>query len=239
MPKHGVTQTALHALKKPHLKISCNCRPAQTAQCPRRYCIHQLDGASCLIGHTLPKQKPARSAERRPITSRQSAVIPRVSLVKHPHIGLNQNTRNVTVGRKPCEKRFTPTWVTHELLGGRSSMINQPLRRKRTVRDGTNVGGNKASRHVNGPILSLVSNLKRLQSVQDVFCTADKSLLHTMYAWWTSQRSLCFTLTDMRGATCAAYRRPYDFYFYFFLRMRASSFEEPLQSFYSARQGPL
>lgn len=40
----------------------------------------------------------------------------RVSLVKYPSISLNQNTRNVTVGRKPCEKDVTPTWVIHELF---------------------------------------------------------------------------------------------------------------------------
>lgn len=243
MPKRGVTQTALHALKNTQFSKYPATPVPLKLQCPRRYCIHHFDGAPCLIACTPLKQKPAKSAERGPITSPHSAIIPRVSLVEHPRISLNQNTRNVTVRRKPCEKDFTSTWVTHEKFGGRSSMINQPLQLKRTQSETWQTSCEEIS--AQSYVFSLVSSLESLQSVNSQECTKNvenkketfrpdnKRLLDTIYAWcgvtWNSifqvaALTLFYFARHVQNNLRSAPPALWFFDVLFFSRLRASPF---------------
>lgn len=110
MPKHRVTQSALLAAKKKKGRGESNYSVAPSHTNGKLASpIHQPEGASCLIGHAPLKQRPTRSAERRPITSPHGAAIHRVLLVKHLYISLNHGTRNVAFRREPCEERFHPS----------------------------------------------------------------------------------------------------------------------------------
>lgn len=196
-----------------------NTGATHTARCSRRYCIYQLDGASCLIGHTPPKQKPAKSAERRPITSPRSTGIPRVSLVKHPHISLNRQTHNVSVRRKPCEKRFNPhlsyTWARQ-----RPSVNDQsaPAAKRTQSRDVNNfLWGNQVDSHVSyffthvqpqkTAVSSFTGMYKNSEHKKETFRKADEHLMHMLHAWWTWNASTYTTQQQVPTLTLFYFAR--------------------------------
>lgn len=123
-PKTWSHSKCLALKKHTILKISCKARPTQTAQCPRRYYIHQhVWLATHHRRHSL-QDLPRDDQSRRRTTPSTSRLIGQAS----PHQSQSEHSQ--------CHRQKETVWEAFypppELLFGHSSRINQPLRLKRT-----------------------------------------------------------------------------------------------------------